>query len=457
MLMGCLDLGDAVVLAPQDAEPQDAASMDVDTRPDGRIVMDGGDAGGPSESIDMSAALDGTPDQGRPPDASDSGPPPVDEGVDATPFVRHSDTVFCNGPADRAPPCNGCPDGVQVPPGWVCVPPGDYWVGAAMDDVARTEDDEPLRRVHQPFPFLIQDVELEQGTWSALGADTFPVPAYGRRADTCQDDACPVEQINIFDVMAWSDRHAQQNGLASCYPDIDGSGVLSGGCVDGDGVALGDDGVECGLVEAGVYFCRHGDAPGCTGLRLPTDAEWEIAARGVAPRSDWSPPAIDLEAVAWFGEMGPGATHVVAGKTANGFGLFDVLGNVAEWVHRRIPSASQAERASHQGAPAGIAGARSATRGGHARDVAGPPGPDTPLDLRPAARRLRASGLRSADVGVRLVRSIIPERECHRDDDCEPNEACRWMVGCVPMQGQPCVVDEQCGNGGRCGPANACL
>ena len=304
MLAGCLDLGDPVAWAPVDAVSPDAGPMDAEARLDGPTAMDGGPDGRPAANTDMNAPLDGTPDTGRPGDAGgvDSAPPTMDEGVDATPFVRHTDTVFCNGNAFQ-PPCNGCPDGVRVPRGWVCVPPGDYWVGAAMDDLARTEDDQPLRRAHQPFPFLIQDVELEQGTWTALGADAFPVPAYGRRAGTCQDDACPVEQVNIFDVMAWSDRHAQQNGLVSCYPDIDGSGVLSGGCVDGDGVALGDDGVQCGLVDADVYFCRHGDAPACTGLRLPTDVEWEIAARGVPPRSGWSPPMIDLEAVAWFGEV----------------------------------------------------------------------------------------------------------------------------------------------------------
>lgn len=62
--------------------------------------------------------------------------------------------------------------------------------------------------------------------------------------------------------------------------------------------------------------------------RLPTEAEWEYAARAGA-KSDYTG---DLESVAWYAANSDDTSHVVATKKPNAFGLYDMLGNVAEWV-----------------------------------------------------------------------------------------------------------------------------
>lgn len=65
--------------------------------------------------------------------------------------------------------------------------------------------------------------------------------------------------------------------------------------------------------------------------RLPTEAEWEYAAGGkVSARYYWG--NLMDGTYAWFEDNSEGATHPVARKQPNQFGLYDMMGNVWEWV-----------------------------------------------------------------------------------------------------------------------------
>jgi formylglycine-generating enzyme required for sulfatase activity len=86
-------------------------------------------------------------------------------------------------------------------------------------------------------------------------------------------------------------------------------------------------------LEVQSFISKLNRMEGTSLYRLPTEAEWEYAARaGTTGRWSFGDDPSQLERYAWVGQRGDIGTQPVGGRLPNPWGLYDMYGNVWEWV-----------------------------------------------------------------------------------------------------------------------------
>lgn len=146
--------------------------------------------------------------------------------------------------------------------------------------------------------------------------------------------------------------------------------------------------------DAQEFISKLNSRSGKAKYRLPTEAEWEYAARSGGKKEKYS-GGDDIDKVAWYSGNSGGKTHPVGTKAANKLGIYDMSGNVWEWVKDWYDERYYAKSPRNNPQGPGSAQHHVLRGGGLSGDAS---------VTRASARHGHAPDDRSKDNGFRLVR-----------------------------------------------------
>jgi len=240
-----------------------------------------------------------------------------------------------------------------TPEGMILVPGGTYQMGDT-----RNEGDSDEKPVHSVTlrSFYIGRYEVTQKEW---------VEIMGGNPSEFTGDNLPVEQVSWYEAINFCNALSDKEGLERYYT------------VNGEIVTQN---------------------AGKKGYRLPTEAEWEYAAKGGLTGSG-SPSTYsgsdNIEEVAWYYGNSGNTTHNVGTKAANELGIYDMSGNVYEWCWDWYGEYSSSPQTNPHG-PA--SGSYRVLRGGSWLNLA--------LDCRSANRFRYLPDYRNTYFGFRLAQDL---------------------------------------------------
>jgi formylglycine-generating enzyme required for sulfatase activity len=258
-----------------------------------------------------------------------------------------------------------------VPEGFVLVEGGTFTMGSPEDEENRYSDE--VQHSVTVGSFYLGKYEVTQKEWEALmetgleaqrdlaqaayGADDWPL--YG------DGDNYPMYYVSWLEAVKYCNARSEDEGLTQAYTIAGGEGAETVTC-DWD----------------------------ADGYRLPTEAEWEYAAKGGKAGSSFLYSGSDTAGdVAWYDDNSESAAHAVGGKAVNGLGVYDMSGNLWEWCWDWYGAYGEAAQNNPQGPGSG---SLRVLRGGAWRNSAG--------NLRSSQRSGGPSG-RFEWLGFRLARS----------------------------------------------------
>ena len=264
--------------------------------------------------------------------------PNLIQGHEKVTYVKESETfinIINNG-------SKGPVAGLISPLGnmeFVLIQPGEFDMGSPANEAGRYDDEGPVHHVKISEPFYLGKYEVTQKQWHEV---------MGYNPSYFKGDDLPVENVSWDDVQEFIKKLNKKENTHK--------------------------------------------------YRLPSEAEWEYAARaGTTTRYSFGDDDSELREYAWYIENSGGKTHPVGSKGANPLGLYDVHGNVWEWVQDEWHD-------TYKGAPAdgsawedGVSTRRVVRGGSWIRDA---------RRCRSADRRNDGPGYRDHDLGFRLLQEM---------------------------------------------------
>lgn len=175
-------------------------------------------------------------------------------------------------------------------PRFVTLEGGNFMMGHDCEDIYC--GDYPAHEV-AVGPYLLSAYEITQKEWMEV---------MGFNPSQNQGDYLPVERVTWSQALDYCNKRSIKEGLNPCY--------------------------TFSFME-GRIICDWR----ANGYRLPTEAEWEYAAKGGSKGKGYLySGSDDIDAVAWYDENSGGSTQRVGTKLPNELGIYDMTGNVWEWV-----------------------------------------------------------------------------------------------------------------------------
>ena len=280
-----------------------------------------------------------------------------------------------------------------VPPGMVLIPAGSFTMG---DTLGESDSDELPGHTNYVSAFYVDQYEITKAVWDDVydwgitHGYSFEHGAEGKGTNH------PAQSMTWYDAVKWCNARSEKEGRTPCYytnASLSQVAIYRSGQLD-----LSPDGVNWVV----------------SGYRLATEAEWEKAARGglSGQRFPWGDSISESQANYYGGtadysyDLGPNGYNALgrlggapytspAGCfVANGYGLYDMAGNVWEWCwdwHGEYSSGSQTD-------PHGPAS-------GSLRVFRGSGWYDGAFGCRAAARNYFIPSYRCYDLGFRAVLS----------------------------------------------------